>query len=266
MIPTLDYLRAKIEEKKKDQQSHSKLDKIRKAVYFLTCLLFALTVGREILNASEKKEEKQAQEHIANRDSVNTDTLKSNLRQIPIKIDSSTETIKGSVKDNKDSIISELRKRKNIPVDLRAKIDLSPLTVNQLTNPFIIQSNDTTSINIGLENYGNSTAKNIVEKNMSVGHIGNRRFFITAKYSLFNKGSTIIPISQRKTEEAQMISYYDPKNMEDFFFAFKLKYTNENGKNNDSLFKIWYVNKTLIRESSSHEYDSINNILIEKNF
>jgi hypothetical protein len=266
LIPTLDFLRTRIEENKKKQKSVKNLITIRKWSYAIAWLLFLFTVIREIHTASEKKETAETVKHTSDRDSVNFDTLKGTTKRLPFKIDSSTDEVKKAINGSKDSIIREVHRRNKPlnPVVLKADIDLStPYT--GYTNPFILVSHDTTLVNIGLSNYGNSTAKNMKDLKIVSGWEGNRKVFIIPYYPSTNRTLNLRPFKQEKEEVPLVFTYYVPVKMEKYFFTFKLNYTNESSKNPDSIFKIFYVDHQLIRESNSYEFDSIYNLLKGKN-
>src|SRR5580692_1196528 len=105
LIPAALLLRDQLERRRKTGKRVKALKITYNLVYWLAVLLFLLVGGREVLGYFDKK---NANEHThkvetanaADHDTLkkNTDTIKSDVRSIPRKIDLSTDTILRSLK------------------------------------------------------------------------------------------------------------------------------------------------------------------------
>jgi hypothetical protein len=265
LIPTLMLVVGKIEKRRKQDQKTRILERLYKATYILTWLLFLIVTYKEYINYNDKKHANKRSEEVATRDSLDVDTVKGTVRMIPYKIDSSTDLLKGIAQTNYDSLFRKLQKGDVLhSFPLKVKLDLAPPLNNQ-GNPVILSTgSDSIMVVIEMANYGNSMAKNLSDKVVRIGRIGLQRYFTYSFSSAANRSMEIIPESLKKTVYADVYSYTFSKISEISFLYFKMKFSNEDGKRLDSVQKIFYINNLSVRESTSLEYDSIYNLLYEK--
>jgi hypothetical protein len=98
LIPTMLLLRDQIEKRRQTGKRVKKLLILYRCTYGACWVLFLLTAGREVLGYYDKKEAKAHGQKVeaantADHDTIkkNTDTIKTDIKIIPLKIDSSTE-------------------------------------------------------------------------------------------------------------------------------------------------------------------------------
>jgi hypothetical protein len=260
LIPAALLLRDQLERRRKTGKRVKALKIIYNSVYWLAVLLFLLVGGREVLSYFDKK---NANEHTHRAETANTadhdtlkkitDTIKTGVKLIPAKIDSSTDTILRSLKAPK------------LPIRSRAFLRLSPNTA-AIPHSAIIRSTgikDSFAISIWVANTGGYTAISISDTFFLVYFKAGNIFVSSGGVSEF------LPDQEVYCNEALSMSYgMKPSQLQsvDRSLVFlKIHYTDSIGTN--GLMRVMLIIYPFVPDADLHaplpdEYYKVRNYLI----
>jgi hypothetical protein len=198
LIPAALLLRDQLERRRKTGKRVKMLNIIYNSVYWLAVVLFVLLAGREFFGYLDKK---GAKEHSQKVESANTadhdtlkkdaDTLKSSLKIIPSKIQSSTDTILRSLKSRK------------VPSRSRAFLRFAPNSYS-IPHSAIIKSTavkDSFALSIWVANTGGYTAINLSDTMFELNFAGDYIYLASGALSVF------LPDQEIHSNEAYSLFY-----------------------------------------------------------